>query len=188
MNMLKRKFLLKFVLSLFVVGIILGVIFNLAYKANFEPDFESFKEFIGTGHINTFMPHIILIIGTFILSISVIGIPLIIFYTFYIGLAFGFTITTFIKFYHLKGLLFYVLYFMSTKLIFYILLLYFIILSLRFSYKLVNSLIRKDTKELYTVIIYHFYRFLIVIFFSILNSAIIYFLSKLILSKMVNLI
>lgn len=149
---------------------------------------ESFKNLITTTHQNTFMSNIALISAIFVLSISIIGLPAIIFYIFYEGLSIGFTIGLFLGIYHFKGLLFYILFFILSKLLYILIMLYFSILSIRYLIKFVECIINKNRENLYKTIVYHFYRFIIVLLIIIVNSTLIYFLSNKIIMFFINFI
>ncbi len=188
MKFLKNMFLVKFVVALFLVGILGGLLFELALKPDLANELATFKELITSSHQNTFLSSMITLSMIFVLSISVIGLPIILFYIFYEGLSLGFTLGAFIYFYHLKGAFFYLLFVIFSKVIYFVLLLYFAVISLRYIAKFLDTFFSKNREELYKTIVFHFYRFLAVLLLSLANSTLIYFLSNLILKLFINLL
>lgn len=188
MKYFKNNFLVKFVGALFLIGIIIGFLFYFTYKPDLSSSIDSFKTLISTTNQNTFISNIILISAIFILSISIVGLPALVFYIFYEGLSIGFTLGLFMAAFHAKGLIFYLLFFIVSKLIYTAIMLYFSIISIRYIIKFVECIINKNREELYRTIVYHFYRFIIILVIVIVNSSLIYFLSNKILSLFINLI
>lgn len=188
MKFLKNNFIVKFVVTLFLVGIILGLLYNLAFKPDLGANLESFRELITSSHQNTFFSSIVAISMIFVLSISVIGLPVIAFYIFYEGMSIGFTLGAFIYFYHLKGALFYILFVLFSKVIYFAIFGYFTIISLRYIAKFLDTFIVKNREELYKTIVFHFYRFLCTLIAIIANSFLVYLLSNRILGLFIGLL
>lgn len=171
----------KFVVALFVVGIISGIIFYNISRPDLSEYITSFKELIVTTHQNTFLSSIISISAIFILSISIIGLPVAIFYLFYEALAVGYAFAGFIGLYQLKGALFYLVFFITSKLIFLIIMEYFIIFAIKYVSKFLDAFFSKNKERLYETIVYHFGRFGIVFTAVIINATFIYFFANAIL-------
>ncbi len=188
MKILKNNFVLKFVVTLFLVGLLIGLLTYINFKPDLSPYLNVFKENLSNTHQNTFLLNIVFISGIFILSLSVIGLPIICFYIFYEGLATGYTFATFIVAYGIKGALFYLLYFLLIKVIYLVLIIYFSTMAIRFIHKLIISIINKKNELLYSVIKYHFLRYLIILVINIINSCFIYFFSNRIIGMFSTLI
>lgn len=188
MKALKNNFLVKFILSLFIIGVVVGLFFFFTYKPDLAVNIEDFKSLIFDTHQNTFLPSILIILSIFITSISVIGIPAVIFYVFYEGLSIGFTWGIFMLNFKIKGFIFYLLFFVTSKLIYVAIMLYFVIISTKCAIKLVDAIMSKNKEELYRIVVYQFYRFLIVLFIIILNSTLVYLISNKLVSLFINLI
>ena len=185
---LKNNFLVRFIVALFLFGIAIGIVVYFSFKPNLNACIEQFKNSVIVNHNNTFLLNILVISGIFLLSLFVIGMPLIIFYIFYVGLSVGYTLGVFISLYGFNGALFYLLFFIVVKLIFILLVLLFSFLSIRFSYKLVKNIIEKNIQKIYELIIEHFLRFGIVLVICIVNSFIIYLVSHKLISLFIGLI
>lgn len=188
MKIFKNNFLVKFVGALFLIGIIIGCLFYFTYKPDLSSNLESFKDLIVTTHQNTFISNIVLISAIFVLSVSIVGLPALIFYIFYEGLSIGFTIGLFASAFHVKGLIFYLLFFIVSKLLYTVIMLYFSIISMKYIVKFIDSVINKNREELYKTIVYHFYRFIIILIIVIVNSTLIYFLGNKIIGLFINII
>lgn len=172
------SFLVKFTVSLLLIGVLIGVLFFYLYKPDLSVSIESFKELVSSTHQNTFLPSIVLISAIFILSLSIIGLPVVIFSIFYEGLSIGFTLGLFLYNYKFKGLLFYLLYLLSSKLVFITLLILFSIMSMRYIKKIIESFIAKKKENINHTIIYYFYGFITVLLVTLLNSTLVYFISN----------
>ena len=188
MKFLKNNFVVKFTISLFLVSITVGILAFFAFKPELTNQIENFKNLILTTNQNVFLIDIGIITMIFIASISIIGLPLIIFYIFYEGMSIGFTAGAFIYTFKIKGFGFYLLFLMATKLIFLLLIFYFIIVSIRFTYKIIGALIYKNKENLYDTVINQFARFVIILILIILNSSMIYFLTNKFLTIFIDLI
>lgn len=188
MKNFKNNFIVKFVVTLFLIGIIIGFLFYFFYKPDLSAYLESFKNLIQTSHQNIFLSSIVVVSMVFILSISIIGLPVLAFYIFYEGLSIGFTLALFLGVYSLKGALFYLFYLIASKLLFLTIVLYFSIVSIRYSIKFIDSIVSKSRENLYNTIVYHFYRYLIVLVTTIINCTIVYFLANKIVSLLIHLI
>ena len=188
MKFLKNNFLVKFVVTLFFIGLIIGIGYHLTFRPNLGDTLEIFKEMILGTHQNTFLTSIVVISAIFILSLSVIGMPVILFYVFYEGVSIGYTLIAFILTYHFKGAVFYLLFFIISKLIFLVLVGYFSIMSLRYIATFLDHFFSKNKSELYKTIVYHFYRFAIVLGIAIINCGLIYLFANKLIRLFINLI
>lgn len=185
---LKDNFLVRFVVALFLFGVCVGIVVYFSFKPNLTAYIEQFKDYVVTNHSNTILLNIIVISSIFLLSLFIIGIPLIIFYIFYEGLTVGYTLAVFITLYGLKGALFYLLFFLVIKVIFVFLVLLFGILSIKFSYKLIKGIIEKNFEKISKLILEHFLRFGIILALCIVNSFIIFLISHKLVSLFIGLI
>ncbi len=180
--------IVKFTLALFIVGITSGLIFYFAYKPDLTQELNSFIENISMTHINIILPSVFAVSLVFISSISIIGNLILIFYLFYEGLTIGFTLGAFIGLYSMKGLLFYLIFIVFTKLISIIVLLYFSSMAFNYSIKFIDSITSKNREAMSRAIVYHFYRFLIVLIITFANGFLIYLFGNKIVSLFINLL
>ena len=66
--------------------------------------------------------------------------------------------------------------------------LYFSILAIRYSINFIDAVISKSKENLYKTIVYHFYRYLVVLFVVIINSTLVFLLSNKVVSIFIGLI
>ena len=85
----------------------------------------------------------------------------------------------------IDGLLFYMLFLLISKLIQIIVNMYFIIASTKFVVNIIPPILNKNKEKLYKGVIYHLYRFIIILLITILNSTFIYFFANKILVKFI---
>lgn len=184
MKTLKKSIIVKFIVSLSLFAFLLGLLYSIALKPDLSQYLKSFIESIGNVHINTILSNIGIICLIFILSHSMIGLPIPILYLFIETFSIGYTFGIFIVTYKLKGLLFYLIYFLLVKSVFLVLVILFIIVCTRSTLKIIASFKEKNKDQLYKTIKYSFIRLVLVLSISLINSTIIYFIGN----KLVNLI
>ncbi len=185
MKNIKANVIAKFIIALFIIGILTGIIFYLTYKPNLTSYFNEFKSLIETTHQNTYLSSLFIVGSIFVLSVSIVGVPVLLFYIFYEGLSLGFTASLFLSF-SFKKFIFYLIFVVLAKAIFIIFILYFTIISVKSSIKLFNALIEKNRVDLERTIINHFYRFMIVLALVLLNSTLIFLFANKILALIIK--
>ena len=185
--MLRKTYVLKFILVLLFIGFIFGAMFYLSYKPDLTSYLEDFKEVLRVSKQNTFVTDLGLLSLIFVLSLSIIGLPLSFFYIFYEGFSFGFTLLAFWSTYGLSGLLFYLLFFVIAKALFLLLIIYFTVMATRFVFTFVRHSFT-DKSDIARQLKNHFYRYLLVAIFTLANSLFIYFLANDILLLAIKLL
>lgn len=178
MKKFKNNFIVKFTAVLFLIGVVIGFLFYFFYKPDLSAYLESFRNLVETARQNTFLANITSVSLIFVLSISIIGIPVLLFYLFYEGVSIGFTLGLFFGVYKIKGLIFYILYFLVSKALFVVIMLYFSIVSIRYTVRFVDAILSKSRENLYSTIVYQFYRYLIVLVAILLESTIVFFVAN----------
>ncbi len=135
-----------------VIGIITGVVFVImldeATKEILFLNINNFLQSFDASNISILMQHLVILSTLLILSIFLIGGPLVIFFMFYNGFTIGFIISSITCIFGIKGMLFGVLYVIISKLVFVVL---FIIFSVNL-FKIVKCVIdylvyKKSNKE-----------------------------------------
>ena len=174
---LNKKFYL-FLSIIFVIGLILGVIF-LIYLDEASKDilFLNINEWlqrISNSNINNIVLHIIMLSAMFLLSIFLIGIPFVLFFAFYNGFSVGFTVTSLISIFGIKGLLYGIIYVIITKGIYLFFLSIIIVSLLRVSLIILKSIFNKENidKEKLALLLK---KNLICIAIILINDIILYF-------------
>ncbi len=146
------KKLYLFMSIVLIIGIITGVVFVImldeATKEILFLNINNFLQSLGTNNISILVQHLVILSTLLILSIFLIGGPLVIFFMFYNGFTIGFIISSITCIFGIKGMLFGVLYVIISKLVFVVL---FIIFSVNL-FKIVKCVIdylvyKKRNKE-----------------------------------------
>ena len=100
-------FLIKFLFGLLLIGFLFGIYIFLNVDSNVKDSiitsFESLKESF-TEPQNFIINHMVILCVLFVLSLSVFGSVLVIFYNFYEIATFGFLIASLVKFKGFSGL------------------------------------------------------------------------------------
>lgn len=148
----KRIFL--FLLTMSIIGVITGCIFliiiskNNSIELNNEINsfinninslnyFESFK--------NIFSANVFYLLVIWLIGISIIGIPISLILFFIKSFSLGFTISSFLLTYKLKGILISLIYIIPCQIINIIITIYLLSFSLIISFKLLESMIKKKS-------------------------------------------
>lgn len=189
----QNKRILGFMILLFVIGIIAGTLFiTITSKTdqNYVKEYmTSYITQIQNGELNylncfkdSFLSNIILFIFIFLLGISVIGIPIIVFIYFFKSFILGFSITSFILSFKLKGILYVLIYLIPTTLI-YILLTILTLYALKISIYLIYSVFNKLEVDFKIIMNQYFKVFIFsiigIIVFSILETFVMPYLMSL---------
>ena len=153
----KKKYI--FLLSIIIIGIISGCLFILFItKEDKKLVYDNLEQVINTitsnkinyltTFINSISSSLISLIGLYVLGISIIGIPVIIFFLFLKGFTLGFSFISLVSKYHIKGLLGSISYLFPhefIKLIIWILMGYY---TINFSIRLFRYLFLKENISL----------------------------------------
>lgn len=157
------KKLVTFMIVLVLIGIITGTFFTLILNGNDKKlvieYIESFVESISNNKLvfqdtlkNALISNMVYILSVWILGISIIGLPVIVLITFWKSFVIGFSISSFIITYGIKGCILSFIYIFPH---FIINLLFFIILStyaIRLSLKLVSTILNKKSLDFKLII------------------------------------
>lgn len=150
--------LLFFLIGLSLIGVIFGSLFIIFisksdqsivinYITNFMNSFSEKINYIDVFKINLYRNNFTNIL-IWLLGISVIGIPIIIFLLFYKFFILGFQISAFILTYKLKGLLISILYFFPLEMFDYIILTLISFFSFKMSFNIIYSIFKKKNLNL----------------------------------------
>lgn len=152
---------INFLSIISIIGFIFGSIFLLIITNSDKTLVKEYiSNFIKTTNnikyipilINNLSSNLLFILIVWILGISIIGIPINIFYLFFKSFTIGFTLTSFILTYKFKGLLlgfFYLIPHNLINILTYIVLTYY---SINFSFKLIYIIFKKENINIKPVI------------------------------------
>ena len=180
-------FLIKFLFGLLVIAFLFGIYIFLNLDTNVKEGIITSLSDIKTSILepqNFIINHIIILCVLFVLSLSVFGSILVIFYNFYEIASLGFFIASMIKYKGIFGLLFGTCVFICNKLVWFLIISYLCIISITYSI----SFIQKLHTDKSMLIIKHIKRLSILLGIALINETLIYFLSNKILSLLLFLL
>lgn len=121
-------------------------------------------------------------------SFFIIGIPLSIFYLFYESFSLGFLLNTFFATFKIKGIIYFLLYFISNKLIVLLLMIFFIKKIINISRYIIGYLIYRRDSTIKDKIMINFKKCLYSILIIFIINIILFFISPYINSKLAFLL
>lgn len=135
-----------------IIGIITGVVFVLMLDESTKEilflNINNFLQSFGKSNISILVQHLVILSTLLILSIFLIGGPLVIFFMFYNGFTIGFIISSITCIFGIKGMLFGVLYVIISKLVFIVLLIIFSVNLFKIVKCVIDYLVyKKSNKE-----------------------------------------
>lgn len=153
-----NKRMLVFLFTLLFMAVLFGSFFATKLSTN---DLEEIKSSLDTffsmtkqnklnplpAFFQSFGANMMFTIVIWILGISVIGAPMMIVLFFMKAFTLGFTITSMIKIYHLKGLLYSLIYIFPHQVINLLVFIFFIMFSMSLSITLFQALLKKKTVD-----------------------------------------
>lgn len=182
-TIIKEKYILKFILVLLFIGIIAGSLFiNFLTKADksllinqLEAFLEGVKSLSGEVFgINAFASNLssnlFQIVFIFILGLSIIGIPVVIFIMFYKGFILGVTLGSFILKYELKGSIGIILYTVPSQILILLIYLFISFFACFVSIRFLKAFIKKDNLNFKNFIGKYSLAFIITIILIIISS------------------
>ena len=151
-----NKKIIVFLVGLFLIGLIAGSIFiTIISKSDQALVKEYIKEFVNKADKNKLnylealknasLSNGLFIVIVWLLGFSIIGIPIVIFMYFSKAFILGFSLSSFILQYKFKGLLLALIYFFPHHVVNILAYTLILIYSLKISFILVNSIIKKKT-------------------------------------------
>lgn len=178
-NFKLNKKILIFLFGLLAIGFIFGTVFITMINSS---DKELVKDYIknyidnvnninySKSLINSLINNLGFVLIIWLLGISVIGIPLIIFIYFTKAFTLGFSISSFILNYKTKGCLYALIYVFPSQIINIIMYTILTLYSLTFSFKIIYSLLNKSNLNFKNLTGKYFKILLITIIITIISS------------------
>jgi len=166
-----------FMLIILIIGIITGIVFVIMLdEATKEILFLNINEFLqnfSNTNINGGLMHLVILSSLLILSIFLVGGPLLIFYMFYNGFSIGFVVSSITYIFGIKGMLYGSIYILISRLVYIIVLIIFNVNLFKIIKCNIDSLVyKKSNKESLSV----FYkRSIVFIGIILINDVILYF-------------
>ena len=192
------KHLLIFLMILLIVGIIVGAVFVTIlnesdqtliteYLNSFLSNIENNKLNYISSFKNSLISNIIFVLIIWLLGISIIGLPIMIFMYFSKIFVLGFSIGSIIVNFHLKGIIFALVYSLGQALFLFGLII-LMIYAMSFSFKLIDCFFKKKTFDFKLVINKYTFILGIILIVSLIASLYDSYLLPLILKKVITFI
>ena len=179
---IKSSYLIKFLFGFFLIGLLVGffLFFKLdtSAKESVILSLSNINSAVSDGHQNFIVMHLILSLFLTVLSLCVIGFPLVLFYLFYEFASFGFLLAGLIKLKGFNGLMFGLASFFINKFVYTVLLCYLAYVSFSFFRKIIKYKEQMDTR----IFALHLKRLGIILLAIFINDLIIYFWGNKLLS------
>lgn len=172
-----NKKLYIMLVAILVVGLAVGIVFVVMLdESTKEIVFLNINDMIqnyGGFKINNIITHLVILSSLSVLSLFIIGAPLIIFFAFYNGFSIGFIISSLTGIFGIKGMLYGIIYVIITKGIFLVMLLVFSVTLFKIIKNIMEKIIYKNKgKDLIVVL---FKKVLLCIVIILIFDVIMYF-------------
>lgn len=181
MDKLKKNKKLVFLVIISFIAFLFGVFFITIISSN---DSLLIKKYIETFFYNIFNNKIIfidslketlfinfiLVFIIFLLSISVIGLPIILFLYFFKTFCLGFALSSFLLTYKSKGIILLIVYFFPNEIIKYFAYTLLVFNSIKISKKIFNSIIKKEKIDFNQILVKYLKIIVIVLILLIISS------------------
>lgn len=172
-----NKKLYIMMVAILVVGLAVGIVFVVMLdESTKEIVFLNINDMIqnyGGFKINNIITHLVILSSLSVLSLFIIGAPLIIFFAFYNGFSIGFIISSLTGIFGIKGMLYGLIYVIITKGIFLVMLLVLSVTLFKIIKNIMEKIIYKNKgKDLIVVL---FKKVLLCIVIILIFDVIMYF-------------
>ena len=166
--MINRKNIVIFIVIITILSIISGIIYGM----NNRIDISNISIILNN---NTLILNNVIIFVFFLLTLSIFGIIVYPIYFSLEGISIGYISYLFIYTYHIKGLLFYILYLILSKLVNLILISYLFYISYKYIDRIIKNIKREEKDYIFNIVYPLIKKFIIIFVISIINSLITYF-------------
>lgn len=192
------KNLLIFLIVLLIVGIISGSLFvtliSSSDKALVTDYLNSFLDKLSNHQLdylyvfkNSIISNIILVISIWLLGISVIGLPVMLALYFYKAFILGFSVGSIIANYHIKGIIFGLVYAIGQAILIFGLII-LLIYAMSFSFKIINCILKKKPLDFRLIINKYAFILGIIVIITLIGCVYDSYLMPIISSSLVNII
>jgi len=141
--------IIKFLITLLLFGIVIGFIIyhqqSTTIKTGIMHELSLIGDSISKSRNNNLVHHFLLFSVIMVLSLVVIGFPLVLFYYFYEGVSLGFLLAGLWHYQKFKGLIFGLVFIIVNKLVLFVVLIYLILVSIKYSVKIILTIKNRDS-------------------------------------------
>lgn len=173
-----NRSIIKFLVMLFITSILVGIYLYLSkeklIKESINTELIKMINNLDITRQNNILNHLLIMIVISVLSLTIIGLPVILIYFLYEGVSIGFLLSSFINYSPIKGMLFGTIFIIISKIIYIAILIYLLTNTLKNTKSFLKRL--KTTKN--ELIINQVIKILFCITITLINDIILYFIGN----------
>lgn len=173
-----NRSIIKFLVMLFITSILVGIYLYLSkeklIKESINTELIKMINNLDITRQNNILNHLLIMIVLSVLSLTIIGLPIILIYFLYEGVSIGFLLSSFINYSPIKGMLFGTIFIIISKIIYIAILIYLLTNTLKYTKSFLKRL--KTAKN--ELIINQVIKILFCITITLINDIILYFIGN----------
>lgn len=173
-----NRSIIKFLLMLLIISTLIGIYFYLSkekiIKESINTELIKMIDNLNITKQNNIINHLLILIILSVLSLTIIGLPIIIIYFIYEGISIGFLLSSFINYSPIKGFLFGSIFIIISKTIYILILIYLLTNTLKYTKYFIKRL--KTSKN--DIITNQLTKAVFCITIILINDIILYFLGN----------
>lgn len=173
-----NRSIIKFLVMFFITSILVGIYLYLSkeklIKESINTELIKMINNLDITRQNNILNHLLIMIVISVLSLTIIGLPVILIYFLYEGVSIGFLLSSFINYSPIKGMLFGTIFIIISKIIYITILIYLLTNTLKYTKSFLKRL--KTTKN--ELIINQVIKILFCITITLINDIILYFIGN----------
>lgn len=132
-----NRSIIKFLLMLFITSILVGIYLYLSkeklIRESINTELIKMINNLDITRQNNILNHLLIMIVLSVLSLTIIGLPIILIYFLYEGVSIGFLLSSFINYSPIKGMLFGTIFIIISKIIYITILIYLLTNTLKYA-------------------------------------------------------
>lgn len=173
-----NRSIIKFLVMLFITSILVGIYLYLSkeklIKESINTELIKMINNLDITRQNNILNHLLIMIVLSVLSLTIIGLPIILIYFLYEGVSIGFLLSSFINYSPIKGMLFGTIFIIISKIVYITILIYLLTNTLKYTKSFLKRL--KTAKN--ELIINQVIKILFCITITLINDIILYFIGN----------
>lgn len=173
-----NRSIIKFLLMLFITSILVGIYLYLSkeklIRESINTELIKMINNLDITRQNNILNHLLIMIVLSVLSLTIIGLPIILIYLLYEGVSIGFLLSSFINYSPIKGMLFGTIFIIISKIIYITILIYLLTNTLKYTKNFLKRL--KTTKN--ELIINQVIKISFCTTITLINDIILYFIGN----------
>ena len=173
-----NRSIIKFLLMLFITSILVGIYLYLSkeklIRESINTELIKMINNLDITRQNNILNHLLIMIVLSVLSLTIIGLPIILIYFLYEGVSIGFLLSSYINYSPIKGMLFGTIFIIISKIIYITILIYLLTNTLKYTKNFLKRL--KTTKN--ELIINQIIKISFCTTITLINDIILYFIGN----------